>query len=59
LISADYFLPYNILTNVVFPVPFSPNRTIISDELKVPGSTVSWNYPSPKDLCISGYLVPD
>ena len=39
--SSGCCFPASKVTKVLFPVPFSPNRTIISDELKVPGSTVS------------------
>jgi len=33
--------PANNLINVVFPVPFSPNMTVIYDELNLPGYTVN------------------
>ncbi|KAF8524286.1 hypothetical protein BU17DRAFT_42962, partial [Hysterangium stoloniferum] len=38
--------PASSRTNVVFPVPFSPNMTIISESVNSPASTVNLNPPS-------------
>lgn len=37
-INSDSVIPANILMSVVFPVPFSPNITIISESEKSPSS---------------------
>ncbi|KAL1704834.1 hypothetical protein EV121DRAFT_204895 [Schizophyllum commune] len=45
--------PASMRTNVVFPVPFSPSMTMISESVKLPASTVSLNPPSV--FVIAGY----
>ncbi|EDR08215.1 uncharacterized protein LACBIDRAFT_250088, partial [Laccaria bicolor S238N-H82] len=47
--SSSGVSPAKSRTKVVFPVPFSPNITIISESVKLPASTVSLN--DPKVLC--------
>ena len=42
-------LPANIRMNVVFPVPFSPNITMISESVNSPGAIVSSNSPATND----------
>ncbi|KAI5818758.1 hypothetical protein BZA77DRAFT_332610 [Pyronema omphalodes] len=37
--------PASILQKVVFPVPFSPIMTIISESVKSPASTLRWKPP--------------
>ena len=54
LSGRNFLFPESILTNVVFPVPFSPNKTIISQLEKQPSSTLSSKVPN--FLSISGYL---
>jgi hypothetical protein len=48
--------PARIYTKVVFPVPFSPRRTTISDEQKEPFSIVSSK--SPNFFLRLGYSYP-
>ncbi|KAF8889679.1 hypothetical protein BD779DRAFT_1611028 [Infundibulicybe gibba] len=45
-VSRSGVSPASRRTNVVFPVPFSPNMTMISESVKLPDSTVSLKPPS-------------
>ena len=42
-------LPASILINVVLPVPFSPNMTMISESVNCPPSIFSENEPFNKE----------
>ncbi|KAJ4490244.1 hypothetical protein J3R30DRAFT_3653625 [Lentinula aciculospora] len=44
-VSMSGVSPASRRTNVVFPVPFSPSMTMISESVKEPASTVSLNDP--------------
>mmetsp|Transcript_83199 Transcript_83199/g.138807 ORF Transcript_83199/g.138807 Transcript_83199/m.138807 type:complete len:211 (+) Transcript_83199:194-826(+) len=53
--SSGLIIPASSRMNVVFPVPFSPSNTTISESVNSPGSTVNLNWP-PMVLTIPGYL---
>ncbi|EKM57565.1 uncharacterized protein PHACADRAFT_88964 [Phanerochaete carnosa HHB-10118-sp] len=44
-VSTSGVSPARRRTNVVFPMPFSPSMTMISESVKLPGSTVSLKPP--------------
>ncbi|KIY47434.1 hypothetical protein FISHEDRAFT_66131 [Fistulina hepatica ATCC 64428] len=51
--SSGAVTPASMRTSVVFPVPFSPSMTMISESVKLPSSTVSLNEPIV--LVMAGY----